>query len=246
MQHGEVFLLRVGRHSGAESVTLNGVRDGHIKIKLDKDSVTKKQRYAYESEARTLWLASNDKDQMQNLLPFGWLLVEVQMMTGQPQDWPEIKIICEPHLVDARALAARLEEKQAAVAQARSDAEKMRREETEKARLHAEEEARQLREEEDKRARLAAMTPNMLRIEEFISLAEKRIDQLRGRMEKPNTEFHQRAQKLAKDALSGSEWMADERHAAADAITEWLPRVVQGIDKSELKKLNLSKLRGDV
>jgi CRISPR-associated protein Csm5 len=34
MQRGEAFLLRVGRHSGAESVTLNGVRQ--IKIMKGK------------------------------------------------------------------------------------------------------------------------------------------------------------------------------------------------------------------
>jgi len=42
MQRGDVFLLRVGRHSGAESVTLNGVRD--IKLMLGKDPETGRNR----------------------------------------------------------------------------------------------------------------------------------------------------------------------------------------------------------
>lgn len=106
-QRAEVFLLRVGRHSGAESVTLNGVR----KIKIMKG---KGQRpdYDYDKEARTWWLAAVNKDQEKGFLPFGWLFVEVFPITAEPQEWQEIKEICEPYQVEARTIAAVLKNNQ--------------------------------------------------------------------------------------------------------------------------------------
>ncbi len=65
---GRGFLLRVGRHSGAESVTVNAPRS--IKIMKGKG-----QTADYAEEATTLWLAADRKDQMDNMQPFGWVFV---------------------------------------------------------------------------------------------------------------------------------------------------------------------------
>lgn len=70
MKAGKAFLLRVGRHSGAESVTLEGVRS--IKILQGKG-----QQPKYESEAKTVWLAANTEKDRSAMLPFGWVLVEL-------------------------------------------------------------------------------------------------------------------------------------------------------------------------
>lgn len=70
MKAGKAFLLRVGRHSGAESVTLNGVRN--IKIMQGKGQPPK-----FESEAKTVWLAANTEKDRSGMLPFGWVLVEL-------------------------------------------------------------------------------------------------------------------------------------------------------------------------
>lgn len=67
----KAFLLRVGKHSGAESVTLNGVRD--IKIMGAKGAPPMNQ-----PETKTLWLAAEDKSDQETLLPFGWLFVQVK------------------------------------------------------------------------------------------------------------------------------------------------------------------------
>lgn len=64
------FLLRVGRHSGAESVTLDGVRN--IRIMTPQDQPDRE-----EEEATTWWLASDRIDASSGLLPFGWILVEM-------------------------------------------------------------------------------------------------------------------------------------------------------------------------
>lgn len=70
MKAGKAFLLRVGRHSGAESVTLEGVRS--IKILQGKS-----QQPKYEPEAKTVWLAANTEKDRSGMLPFGWVLVEL-------------------------------------------------------------------------------------------------------------------------------------------------------------------------
>ncbi|MDD2725649.1 MAG: type III-A CRISPR-associated RAMP protein Csm5 [Methylovulum sp.] len=66
----QAFLLRVGQHGGAESNTLEGVR--HIKIMQGKGNAPK-----YLAKPTTIWLAAHHKDQQQDLLPFGWVLVEI-------------------------------------------------------------------------------------------------------------------------------------------------------------------------
>lgn len=65
------FLLRVGRHSGAESVTINAPRS--IKILRGKGSPPD-----YKPEATTLWLASDDKDAQEKMQPFGWVFVQLK------------------------------------------------------------------------------------------------------------------------------------------------------------------------
>lgn len=236
MQRGDAFLLRVGRHSGAESVTLNGVRN--IKIMKGKD-----EKPEYLDAAKTLWLAADEKDQSTRLLPFGWLLVELHPMEIPVADWPKLQAACEPHLVTARAFKERLAAQQVRLEQARAEAEVRRRQEEEQSCLAAESEARRQREEEERLARLAALTPNQRRVEEFITAFTVRVGQLRGGKDRQNTDYHQRAQSLAKNALEGADWTADEKRAAADAIAEWLPKVVERIDKDQLKKLKLGTLR---
>jgi CRISPR-associated protein Csm5 len=66
----QAFLLRIGQHGGAESNTLDGVR--HIKIMQGKGNAPK-----YLNKPTTIWLAGNHKDQQHDLLPFGWVLVEI-------------------------------------------------------------------------------------------------------------------------------------------------------------------------
>lgn len=237
LERGEAFLLRVGRHSGAESVTLNGVRN--IKIMKGKD-----ERPEYLDAAKTLWLAADEKDQTTKLLPFGWLLVELRPMENPAADWPELQAACEPHLANARRFMIKLAEQHTRLEQYRLEAEEKRREEEEQVRLAAEAESQRQHDEAERLARLARLTPNLRRIEEFKAAFAARSEQLVGKLDRQNTDYHQRAQKLAKDALEGADWSAEEKRAAADAIAEWLPKVVERIDKDALKKLKLAALRG--
>ena len=85
---GNAFLLRIGRHSGAESVTLNGVRQ--IKI-LEGKGADGKLQSSYQSEAKTVWLAAETAADRSNMLPFGWVLVELQ---DNPN--PEVQELLKP------------------------------------------------------------------------------------------------------------------------------------------------------
>jgi CRISPR-associated protein Csm5 len=66
------FIIRIGRHSGAEAVTIEGNRN--IKIMQGKN---KKPKYLPYST--TIWLASEESNPKNNnmLVPFGWAVMEV-------------------------------------------------------------------------------------------------------------------------------------------------------------------------
>ena len=70
------FLLRIGHHSGAEFLTIDGNRN--IKIMQGPGRPAK-----YEKEATTVWLASTKKEPLtrEGLAPFGWAAVEFEKIT---------------------------------------------------------------------------------------------------------------------------------------------------------------------
>lgn len=131
------FLLRVGRHSGAESVTLNGVRD--IKINMGRDPQTGKTRYENHPAAKTVWLAAHDIQDRRDLLPFGWLLVEAVPDGHAFAPWPT-------ELLDATASYAAAEPDWLTAMQTRRDELQARRDEQrarDQAQREAEERAQQ-------------------------------------------------------------------------------------------------------
>lgn len=69
-------MLRIGRHSGAESVTIDGYRD--IRIMMGRG-----QNDRFEERATTLWLASEYRKpaHKEGLRPFGW--AELGLMTPE-------------------------------------------------------------------------------------------------------------------------------------------------------------------
>jgi len=110
--------------------------------------------------------------------------------------------------------------------------------------------AQQKREEAQRQARLATLSPNQRRIEEFVTQAQQRLEELRGGKEKPNTGIHSAAQQLAKAALESVDWSADEKRALAEALETWLPRLVEKFDRKDdwkdaRKKLKLAAMKGD-
>lgn len=108
----------------------------------------------------------------------------------------------------------------------------------------AAETAAQAQAEAQRATRLAMLTPNLRQVEEFRAAMRRRFGELNGAKEKANTGSHQSAQQLAKDAATDA-WSAEEKRAAADAIAEWLPKIVAVDMKDERKKLKLAALRGE-
>jgi len=234
---GRMFLLRVGRHSGAESVTLDGVRQ--IKIMTGKGQPAKT-----ESIAKTLWLAAQHKDQAQGLLPFGWVVVELDPIDAPPQPNALLAELCCANGNYGRELRAELGVLRARLAQQREQVEELRRQEAQGAARLAAQAAEAARLEAERLAAKAAMTANLQSIEDFKEFAEKRFAELRGGKERPNEAFHNRVRQLVKSALEGANWTAPEKLAAANAIEEWLPKLVERIDiKDERKKLKLALLK---
>ena len=135
----QAFLLRVGRHSGAEAMTLEGVRKIKIKGKgLD---------YTIEEQAKTLWLAAQHKDQPTDLLPFGWVLVEILPGNTADQKWPELAEFCAHQQQSALAWVKKQAAQKASLEQKRQEAKQRR----EREKLEQHQKAEQLAQAEKER-----------------------------------------------------------------------------------------------
>lgn len=91
---------------------------------------------------------------------------------------------------------------------------------------------------------MASLSPAQQLIEAFVAELRTKHEQFPSYKEKPNAAFHNQARALAKAAHEGTDWSADEKRQAAEAIETWLPKLVQLDIKDERKKLKLSALKG--
>jgi len=70
------FLIRVGKHSGARAVTIDGKRE--IKVKISGEGPRRKpNRWETLEEETTTWLFGATEQSKTTLVPFGWVLCEV-------------------------------------------------------------------------------------------------------------------------------------------------------------------------
>ncbi len=222
------FLLRVGKHSGAESVTLDGVRS----IKILGKRENGKQTSDYRSNTTEKRFATLNRAADSGLLPFGWIWVSA----------------CDDqhrHLVDR--LRAQLAERSQPLRDEHRERLLAIADEREARRQRADEAAARERDTADaeaaRQARLASLTPAEREIAEFRETFANRRQQLRGGKDKPNTAYHAKAAQLARKALEDADWTPAEKAAAADAIEEWLPQVVAVDLKDARKKLKLAALK---
>ena len=91
---------------------------------------------------------------------------------------------------------------------------------------------------------MASLSPAQQLIEAFVAELRTKHEQFPSYKEKPNAAFHNQARALAKAAHEGTDWSADEKRQAAEAIETWLPNLVQVDIRDERKKLKLSALKG--
>lgn len=94
---------------------------------------------------------------------------------------------------------------------------------------------------------MAILSDNARQIETFVHTCQQKLVAMgvNGKKDKANTDLHAKARALSKDALEGADWTAEEKRAAAEALAEWLPQVVEVDMKDERKKLKLAVLRGE-
>ena len=136
------FLARVGRHSGAESVTIEGHRDIFI--------MGKRGEKKYLNHATTVWLASDARKpvSMNNLKPFGWVIIN--RLTDD---------LSEEFQVEEKAWQEK-ENKHQEIRQAEAERKaELKRQADEDAKKLAFEEEKKGEEEERKKAELEAMSP---------------------------------------------------------------------------------------
>lgn len=152
LDDGDAFLLRIGRHSGAEALTLNGVRSIMIKGKGKEKT--------WEKQPKTWWLAADDIGNKRGLLPFGWVLVEIDPKTPDVplQQWLEnsnsdLTVWMQQQLIKQNALKQQAELRQ------------QQEQEKRQAEQQVVEEIRLQQEAEEKRR--SSMTGQQLQIEDI-------------------------------------------------------------------------------
>ncbi len=205
---GRVFLLRVGRHSGAESLTLNGMRKIRIMQGQGQPAVEK-------PEPLTWWLAASESGQRTGLLPFGWLLVEVHALDAPAPDSPVLREALAARLDRLRAWTERRGEEDRRLAEQRAQAEARRAAETAAAR---EKEARVERETAEAAAReaaRAAMTDQQRALDDFRAAFE--TARTKG-AHQPGGEFDTRRLAFFKTVRDWTE--TDDCRAAAELLRE--------------------------
>ena len=169
LANNEAFLLRIGRHSGAEAVTLEGARNGAIKIMGGKNG-----KDQYKDAPQTWWLAAGDTDSKGRMMPFGWVLVEIDADESQPlqaqADMKQFNAHRQQWFVQQQQHKQQLQERfareQEAERQRLDAAEAVRRQQEEQKRLEAEKQAAEAAARE---AALAQLNPIEREIAEFSS-----------------------------------------------------------------------------
>ncbi len=212
----QAFLLRVGRHSGAESLTLEGVRN--IKIMKGKG-----QQPEYSDAAKTLWLAAQHKDQRTDLLPFGWVLVEILPGNTADQEWPELAELCAHQQQSALAWVKRQAAQKASLEQKRQEAKQRR--EREKLEQHQKAEQRSQAEKE----RLANESAEQQRQAEAQKQREKMTEEQRL-IDDLRNQLQEKTAKKLREQIGGP--LYGDLKKIIDQAKNW-----EAKDKASLKQL---------
>jgi len=209
MEKREAFLLRVGRHSGAEGLTLNGVRK--IKIK------GKGREFTTENKPKTWWLAASNEKQTAAMQPFGWILVDI--------DPPE-KIVSTA----ANSELANWYQKQQAKQNALKDQARQRMALVEKRKQQAEQEAKlaqqkqaeQERQDQLEQQRIATLPP---------------IEQDMIRLIKNKVDANKKDYLVLLDAVENhTEWSDDDKKIVLQRIKEIMQSANDWRETSQKKK----------
>lgn len=104
---GNILLVRLGKNGGAEAKTLE--KYAQIKIMGAKNA-----KPTYEKHTKTVWLAAENDKTKRDLLPFGWVLIEIDA-SG---DNPALKNWCDNNSAHLKEAAEQLAASAAKIAAA--------------------------------------------------------------------------------------------------------------------------------
>lgn len=203
LTQGEAFLLRMGRHSGAEAVTVDGSGLPHIKIMRKRG-----EQPEYLPSAKTVWLSAEEADDRNALLPMGWVVVDVAPLGSGPEPWANGATpfaAYSERLVDWSEKTAH---RRKAAAQRFEEEKRRLAEKAEKARREAEE----TRQREQRRAE---MTPEERDLDELRTWLQE--DKEGGRKE-PGGRLSNRVVELLK--VAQQEWNSETSRQLAELAEE--------------------------
>lgn len=213
-----IFLLRLGKYGGAEDKTLNGIRS--IKIMRPKP-----ERPVDKDRTTEVGLACRgDVTEMQNLMPFGWVLVELGEQQ-LPETMAFVREMAEPAYARKEKDAEREAERFKAIAeqQAKEQAEREKRE------IEAKIDAEQA-------AKFAAMNDEMREIQALLDRMIKGEDKNKG----AGSQF---AGSLGKTLEAAVNWPAEEKAKLLEETPNLLKHLA--IDpKNDKWKKRINGLKG--
>ncbi|MCB1616322.1 MAG: type III-A CRISPR-associated RAMP protein Csm5 [Pseudomonadales bacterium] len=212
-----VFLLRLGKHGGAEDKTLNGVRS--IRIMRPRP-----QQPDFRDKTTEVRLAASNVGDTQNLMPFGWVLVELGEQ-ALPETMAFIREMAEPSYSRLKQDADRHAQQQKMLA------EQQAKEKEERDKREAE-----ARAEAERVAALAAMSSEMRQIAELRERANSGEDRGKG----PGCQLADDVRKLVGAAV---DWQQTDKEAALEAVLELLEHLGINPKKNDKWKKRLTALK---
>lgn len=222
LQAGKVMLLRVGRHSGAESVTIGGMRS--IRIMRGRESPENR------SESTTLWLAAEHESDRTNLMPMGWVLIELAD-ESTPRALEAWCSEADRSGLDQARKRAAIAAQQLRQRRERMDALKQER------KADAEREARERAERE---ARKATLTEQGKTIEAW----REKLEKHQGRKQPVSGALYAQLQALIKAALD-ADWGPQDRTMLAELIVGLGSQKIEFGSKEREVRRAVKRLRGE-
>ncbi|MFU2075226.1 RAMP superfamily CRISPR-associated protein [Gallibacterium anatis] len=219
LNENKTALIRLGKN-GADSKILRSKNTAQIKIMLGKGESTKKDR------SSTLWLAGNNERQSNDLLPFGWALLEIK----DGQENAKLKQWCEQQF-DANGVI----DKQTLIRQHREEQEQLRKDYEEEIKKIQLTEQQRLAMEREKAELLNSASDNQRLVLEF-------LDKLENTREKQIDTSGSPLLKEAQSLLSAAvEWSQEEQAFIKEKITFSLLKTKIDFKKKDAER-NFKKL----
>lgn len=199
---GAAVLLRVGRHSGSENITLDGVRS--IRIRRSKGESEQSS-----TGGTTLWLAAETEGDTSDMHPLGWVLLHRELYDpvchwGSFFKVPDLSMV---HLALRKARES-----------AREAAEQRRQKALENARLEDERKQQLMRQQE----KLNAMSENG-RLVEALRVALSNYNARRPQA--VGGELYQKTRSLIAIA-EGGEWLEEDRRRLGELLRDLVPQKI--------------------